>query len=170
MNKSTFRFFPNLLQFLIFFILFICYTTGIFVWPIRRVTPMYLLPLLIAFAMHRQETTAAFTGLALGIFMDSASSHSGIFHTVFFFFIGLASSFLIHYLLNCNIRSALLLALAGSLLYFLSRWLLFHAFSDSMAGSTAYLMQYALPGTIYTTVYIFPFYYLERLFNRFIQK
>ncbi len=170
MNKSTFKFLPNFLQLLLFIGLYICYTTGILVWQVRGVSPMFLLPLLISFAMYKDEIPAALTGLALGIFVDGVSAFGGIFHTVFFFAVGLCTTLLVRYYLNNNIRSAILLSLVGALLYYLFRWLFRHAFTDTMAGSTVYLLQYALPGVLYTGIYIFPFYYLERALNRYKLK
>ena len=155
------------MQIVLFFVLFIGYTSGLLIFPIRNATPMLLLPLLISFAMFEDELPAAMVGLALGIFTDSASSFGRIFHTAFFFLMGMAISLLIHYYLNNNIRSAFVLALLGSLLYFLIRWIICHAFGDTMLGSTVYLMQYAIPSTLYTTVFVFPLYYLQRLLHRF---
>lgn len=167
MNKTRYPFLQLFLQIVLFSVLFIGYSSGLFVYPIRNATPMLLLPLMITFAMFEEELPSAMVGLFVGIFTDSLSSFGGIFHTVFFMILGMAVSLFIHYFLNNNIRSAFVLVLIGSLLYFLLRWLFCHAFGDTMIGSTVYLMQYAIPSTLYTTVFVFPLYYLQRLLHRF---
>ena len=112
--------------------------------------------------MFNEEWVSAFTGLAVGIFMDSSSSKFSIFHTVIFMFIGLAVSFTVHYLFNNNFRSAIALSLLASLFYFVARWIFFHAIGGVASDSIYYLMQYAFPSAIYTALFIIPFYFLQK--------
>ncbi len=170
MNKTNYPLRFKILQLLLFAGAFIGYSSGLLVWPIHKVTPMFLLPLLVAFCMYEEELPAAFVALLLGVFVDSTSSFGGVFHTVYFFAVGLLTALFIHYYMNNNIRSAIVLTLLWALLYYLLRWLFRHVLNDTMVGSTVYLMQYAIPSTVYTTVYILPFYYLERCMHHFKSK
>ncbi|MBE6728458.1 MAG: hypothetical protein E7562_07415 [Ruminococcaceae bacterium] len=150
-------------------IIFLFHYTNLFSITIYNVSPMLLLPFFVGFAIYSEEMPATFVGAIIGFFADSTSSSGSYFHTFYFFILGLAISLMMHYLLNNNIRSAIMLSLVSSILYFVLRWLFFHAFSGS-DNSIEYLMQYALPSVIYTSVFIFPFYYLQRFIFRFKVK
>lgn len=156
----------SLLNFLLFCLLFLLHYSGIFTIRFLHATPLLLLPYLVAFSMFCEEIAAAFAGLATGIFMDSVTSGSSCFHTVVFLLIGLFVSFTVHFLFNNNIRSAVLLSLLATLVYYLLRWLIFYTIGQTVADSLRYLLQFALPSVIYTNLFIIPFYYLHRRFFR----
>ncbi len=155
-----------LLNFLILAVLFILHYTKAFQIGSIRANPITVIPFLVAFSMFNEEWAAAFTGMATGIFMDSSSAAAGGFHTVVLGLIGLAVSFIVHYLFNNNLRSAIALSLLAALFYFVLRWLFFHAIGGNTDDSIYYLMQYALPSVLYTSIFIFPFYYLQKKFYK----
>lgn len=153
-----------LLNFLIFAFLFILHYTKAFQIGNLKANPVSIIPFLVAFSMYNEEWAAAFTGMAIGIFMDSTSVAADGFHTLVLGIIGLTVAFIVHYLFNNNLRSAIALSLLASLFYFVLRWLFFHAIGGNIDDSIYYLMQYALPSVLYTSIFIFPFYYLQRKF------
>lgn len=164
-NKSKNNLLPNILRIIIIIVIFFIQNLGVLSIKSLHANPILILSYLVAFSMFSEETVGAFTGLAIGIFLDAFSSSGFLFHTVILFFVGLAVSITLHYLLNNNIRCAIMLSILASLLYYVLRWLFYHSFSVSSYDSTGYLMQYALPSVIYTSIFIIPFYYLEKYLN-----
>ena len=167
MNKNhSRRFFVALIELIIFATLLLIHYSGTFKITAIRANPITVIPFLVAFSFFNEEWASAFTGMLVGIFMDSSSSQYSLFHTTIFMLIGLFSCLIIHYLFNNNVRSAIALSLLATLFYFLMRWVFFHAFSSSAYDSVFYLMHYALPSVIYTNIFIVPFYYLQKkLYN-----
>ncbi len=140
---------------------------GAFTFKLWQATPMLPLTLLVAIGMFSTELTAALTGLAVGIFMDSAASTPQGFHAIIFLCLGLGISLIVKHLFNNNVFSSCALCLMASALYFILRWCFCFAFSLTFTQSLNYLLQIALPSVIYTSVFIIPFYYLERyLFSK----
>lgn len=154
-----------ILQLLMFILLFLLHFSGVLAINSLHATPLIVLPFMIAFCMFSQELPAALTGMTVGIFMDAFSSVDSYFHTVLFFIIGCTVSVLVHYLLNNNFRTSIVLSLVATLLYFTLRCLFFYS-SGGMVNSTGYLMRYALPSVIYTNLFIVPFYFLQSYINK----
>lgn len=160
-KKNSHKFFR--INFLIFFILMIFHYTGNISLKIAFAEPIPYISLLIAVSMFSSETAASFSGLALGFFADSISSQSSVFNTVCLFLIAFAVSLLMHYTLNNNIFSAIALGISGSMLYFITNWLLFHCFSSGKENISYYLFRIGIPSAVYTAAFIIPFYYFERM-------
>ena len=155
------------LNFFIFAVLFLIHYTKVFNIGNLNANPIAIIPLLVAYSMFNEEWRSALTGIIVGFFMDSTSSAGNGFHTVVLGFLGLSVSFIVKYLFNNNLKSAIALALLATLFYFILRWLIFHAIGGNTNDSVLYLMQYALPSVIYTSLFIFPFYYLQKKFYQF---
>ncbi len=128
--------------------------------------PMGVLALLVAFIMFAGELTGVLTGALIGILLDSVASTPIGFNTITLTLISLLAALVSHYLFNRNLKSALALCLLCSVLYFAARWLVCFAFSGDVAGSFNYLLRYGVGSAIYTTVFVIPFFYIEkRLFS-----
>lgn len=127
---------------------------------IKTATPIILLPLLTAFSMFSSPGTAAAVGLILGICMDGAASGVLCFNAVVLMLSATMASALSSRLFNRNVRSAFILTLAVTLVYFILRWLIFYAFSVSARDNLRYLLHFAFPGAVYTVLFIFPFYFI----------
>lgn len=166
MNKPKRHWGIALLQLSMFAFLFLLHYSGLLSVKALHANPLILLPFLVSFCMFSQELPAALTGMLVGIFMDAFSSSCSYFHTILFFIIGGTVSVLVHYLLNNNFRSGIMLSLVATLLYFILRWLFFHAFKEDIVNSTGYLMRYALPSVIYTNLFIVPFYFFQSFINK----
>lgn len=150
---------------LIFAILIIFHYSDSLIFYNMRLNPIAVIPFLVAFSMSNEEWVSTVTAMAAGFFMDSAAARFNCFHTFLFMILFLFVSFSVRYLFNNNIKTAIMLSLVTLFIYFLLRWLFFYAFIVSAKDNLFYLMYYALPSIIVTTLFIFPFYYLQRKFD-----
>lgn len=124
--------------------------------------PMAALALLAAIIMYSSEIAGVLTGMLIGIVLDSVTSTPVGFNTVTLTVISFAAALVSHYLFNRNLKSALTLCLLFALAYFLARWLVGFAFAGDTKDSFDYLIRYAVPSAVYTTLFIIPFFYLEK--------
>ena len=156
----------KIITFLLFFFSFIIHYTDIIDIGIKNAEPLIILPLLTAFSIFNGVGVSAAVGLTVGIFMDSSASGAVCFNAAVLMISAAMISVLSERLFNRNIRSAVLLCLLTSLFYFLLRWICFYAFGVSHEDSLTYLLSYAFPSVLYTAVFIFPFYFLYKYFNK----
>ena len=145
-----------MLNFIAFTILLLLHYTNAFHITTLRANAITLVPFLVAFAFFNEEWVSAFTGMAVGIFMDSSSAYFSFFHTVLLMLIGLSASLIAHHFFNNNVKSAVAFSLIATLFYYGFRWLFFYAIDSSVSDSAFYLMYYALPSVIYTNIFIIP--------------
>lgn len=158
----------NFISFLLFFLAFIFNYTDIINISIKNAEPLIILPLLTAFSMFGGVGVSAAVGLITGIFMDSCASGAVCFNAAVLMLSAVAVSLLSERLFNRNIRSAVLLCVLVSLVYFLLRWAVFEAFTAGAQDNLTYLLSYAFPSMLYTDIFIFPFYFIYRHFYRLI--
>lgn len=158
----------NLISFLLFFFAFIIHYTDIIDISIKNAQPIIILPLLTAFSMFSGVGVSAAVGLVTGIFMDSSASGAVCFNAAVLMVSAALVSVCAERLFNRNIRASVLLCVLVSLFYFLIRWVCFYAFGTGVQDNLTYLLSYAFPSVLYTAVFIFPFYFLYRYFNKLI--
>lgn len=158
----------RLINILLFSVIILFQYNGIFDIKIASANPMLPLALTVACCMFSSELTSIFTGLTVGIFIDSVSSTPIGFNAIVFMLLTLAVSMTAKHLFNNNIFAAVTLGFLSSAVYFIIRWLFCYAFSLSLTESLTYLMRFALPSALYTAIFIIPFYFLEKfLYNKF---
>lgn len=158
----------NISNAVLIFIVLLFHGTNTFDFTVLGAVPMIPLALLVAISIFTNELSASLLGLLFGAVCDSVSTGGSFYHTVIFFCLALAVSFTAHYLFNNNIRSALLLCFLSGCIYYFFRWLLYYAFTNPIEGRLPYLLSVGLPSVIYTTIFVIPFYYLEKfLFNKY---
>ena len=163
MNQNRLRRYAvALTEFIIFAVLLLLHYSGALHITVLRANPITVIPFLITFAFFNEEWVSAIVGMTVGIFMDSASAQYSLFHTVLLMLLGLTVCLTVRHLFNNNVRSAIALSLLATLLYFIMRWIFFHAVGGSMEDSIFYFMHYALPSVIYTNLFAIPFYYLQK--------
>ncbi len=155
-----------IINFLIFAILFLVNTSFEGALQIRKATPLLLLPFLTAFAVNNEELTSFTAGLLIGICLDAVTIGSFCFNAITLSLIGVATSFTAKYLFNKNIRATIVLALFGALIYFVFNWLFKFAFVSGVQDSIIYLLDYAIPSAIYSTVFVIPAFYLQRMLQK----
>ena len=158
----------KLISFLLFFLAFIIHYTDIIDIGIKNAEPLIILPLLTAFSMFSGPAVSAAVGLVIGIFMDSSASGAVCFNAAVLMLSAAMVSVFAERLFNRNIRSAVLLCVLVSLVYFLLRWAVFYAFGSGARDNLTYLLSYAFPSVLYTDIFIFPFYFLYKYFYRLI--
>lgn len=154
----------NVLLFIIFVIL--SGTTGISL-KISNASPVFAIALLVSLSMFLSETASAFSGFVFGAFMDATSILPFGFNSIYLAITALATALIIRHLFNNNLRSAIALCLMISLLYFFFRWIIGYSGAD-LESSLGYLIKFGVPSAIYTTIFVIPFYYLEKfIFRKF---
>ena len=150
----------------LFAVLFIFHYSGLFTIDILGAKPIIPLSLLVAVCMFRSELSASLIGMILGFFMDSTSNHSSCFYTISFFLIGFSVAFTVHFFFNKNIRAALALSFIAGVLIFIARWAFIHINIDGIVSSIDYLLRYALPSAVFTSLFVIPFYYIQKHLNK----
>ena len=156
----------GLINAILFFILVIFHYSGASL-KIGSANPFSALALLVAVIMFSGELTGVVSGTLLGIVLDGVSSTPIGFNTITLSLISFLAVLISHYLFNRNLKSALALCLICAALYFAARWLVLFTFAGDIKGSFTYLLSFAATSAIYTTLFIIPFFYLEKkLFSK----
>lgn len=133
---------------------------------IRNATPLIILPLITAFSVFGSSRVSAAVGFFAGALLDSTAGGTYCFNTICFFVIGIGVYLAANNLFNKNVYAVTALALITATLYYTIYWLTFMAFGVGIENSLIYLLSYGLPSAFYSTVFIFPFYYLYKYFYK----
>lgn len=156
----------TILNILIFFVSLLFYYTGILPLSIKGITPLLILPILTAFSIFNSPLTSAITGLLCGVFMDCNALNSYCFNATMLLVLGTFVAVASTSLFNKNIFSAMVLSLIAAVFYFVLQWAVFETDNTTINDSLTYLLKYAFPTAVYSAVFIIPFYYLYRYFER----
>ena len=133
---------------------------------IKNATPLLLLPMLTAFSIFNSVKSSAAAGFISGALLDSTSSGTYCFNTIFLMVLSVSVSLAANNLFNKNIRAAAALSLITSFIYYIIYWLIFMTFGVEIQNSLIYLLKYVLPSAVYSAVFIFPFYFLYKCFSK----
>lgn len=155
----------NVVNFSLIAVIFIFRYSGLFVLNLGEASSIMLIPLIIAISIFFGEFSGFTAGLVSGILLDTQVVGSSCFNLLALMLLGLLSGLFSTYLLNKNLKSAICLCLGATFLYFFSRYLFLLAFQGSPLNFN-YFISYLIPSVIYTSVFIIPFYYFERLLRR----
>lgn len=155
---------------LLFFFAILFQITGIPDITIKTATPLLLVPMITAFSVYSSLPAAAVTGFVTGACLDGMASGTYCFNTIVLMLTGVAVYLTANNLFNKNVQSATALSLITAGIYFSLKWLVFYAFGVSVQDSMEYLLSFALPSALYTSLFIFPFYYLFRYFNKLLNS
>ena len=140
-------------------------TTSLFDISIKSAVCLLVIPLLCAYSFFSSTWRCIAAGLICGIFIDSVSHNANCFNAVALMLLTVAVGFCSNNLFNKNIFSAAVLTLLASAVYFTLLWIFFYIVPTDMKSSLGYLLKYAFPSAVYTTVFSFPFYYIQKKFN-----
>lgn len=154
------------LKILIFFFAVLFYYTSAFNITVKGITPLLILPLITAFSLFHSPLACALSGLLCGIFMDACAISSYCFNAIVLMVIGAFVSVASGNLFNKNIQSATVLSLITATFYFCLQWAFFHTDNVTTRDSFTYLLNYAFPSMLFSAVFIIPFYYLYKHFNK----
>lgn len=163
--KKSHPLFP-FLTFLIFFFVIILSSVPDLSLKIKDIAPFTPLPLLIAYSIFSDVKKSALAGFLTGACVDSIASGTYCFNTIALLIAAVLVCLSANNLFNKNIRGAVVLSLFTAVLYFFFRWLIFHAFGFSVQQSFGYLLSHSLPSAIYTAVFIIPFYFILKYFDK----
>ena len=165
-NQKRFSYFVYLGIAVLYFFIFIFSRIPGLSLTLFGITPILLIPALMAGAMFFKESYALITGVYVGVLLDSTTA-TGFFNTATFAVIGFCAGILATHLLNKNLRAAALLTLIMSFVYYFAKWF-FYILLGNEPQKMAYLFQISIPSCVYTTLYIIPFYFLFRfIYKRF---
>lgn len=162
-KRHPFIFIINVLLFLSVILLG---NNGVVDFSIKNATPFFVLPLLCAFAMFNSFEGSVAAGLLSGIIIDSVSVKTYCFNAIIFVvlstFINLASNSLF----NKNLKASIAVSVIVCFSYFIAYWLVFMAFGVGIENSLLYLLEYGIPSAVYSAVFVIPFYFLYRYFDK----
>lgn len=162
--------FITLFTVLIFFSVIILDSTKGFDISIKTAAPFLLLPMLLAFAVFGSTSKSAVLGLVLGACADSVASGSYCFNTIVLLIIGTAACLCANNLFNKNIRATVVLSFIFSIIYYFAQWVIFHAIGHTSKAALEYLFSFSLPSAMYTSIFILPFYFIFRYFDKISQS
>ena len=154
------------LNIIVFFCLILFHGNFESALSIEHASPFILLALLTAFATYSEVGFAAVAGAVSGAFVDSIAAGSYCFNTIALMLLSVMVCLFSNSVFNRNLKAAVTLCFIISLIYFISHWLTFNAFKASAGDNIEYLLHSALPSALYTSVFIFPFFFLYRYWNK----
>ena len=146
--------------FVFFAVIILNFSDGFSIISIKTATPFIILPVLCAYSLFSDIKRAAFAGFITGACADSC------FNTIALLIIGVGVCLAANNLFNKNIRAAAVLSLIVSVLYFGADWLIFHTIGFNMQHSLEFLFSFSLASAIYTSVFVIPFYFLFKHFDK----
>lgn len=155
-----------LLTVLLFLSVIIFSGNGIINISIKNATPLLALPLLCGFAVFHSFEASAIAGLLTGIMLDSVSLGTYCFNAIIFLVLGCFVNLASNSLFNKNLKAAVALSVICCFAYFTAYWICFAALGKGIKNSLTYLLSYGIPSAVYSAVFIIPFYYIFRYFNK----
>lgn len=166
MNKNKTRLAIIFLYFVVFFVVCLFYSTGTLSLTIGSATPFTVLPLLTAYSLFSTPQKSALAGLLVGIFLDSSAGNTYCFNAIVLLLISLFVCLTANNLFNKNLRATFVISLLSAIVYFLAFWAVFFIYRYNIKDSLTYLINIGFPSAVYTSVFIFPFYFLFRFFEK----
>ncbi len=161
MNNKKKRFISAFVNILLIFIVFILRYSGVATLKIGGAVPNLLIPLSLSIALFYSEAVGAWSGLCIGILIDSVSAENSFFSTLYFFIGVSLCSVMTARLLNRNFKSAACLSLGMSFGYFFLKYLISFPFKG-ISVNYDYFVLTLIPSAVYTAVWILPFYFLQK--------
>jgi rod shape-determining protein MreD len=160
MNKKR-RFLAVAVNVLLLITFFALRYSGLSFLSIGQAVPLILLPLAVSISIFYSENIGLLTGLITGAFMDSVSTESSCFNTIFMVIACMVCGLLSSTFLNKNLKAAICLSVGASFAYFILKYLIFFSFFG-MSVDYSYFTLYLIPSAVYTSVWIIPFYFLNK--------
>ena len=155
-----------IINILLFFAVILLGDNGVLDFSIKNATPLFILPLSSAFAMFESFENSIVAGLLSGILVDGVTMGAFCFNAIVFVllatFINLASNSLF----NKNLKASIAVSFIVCFAYFTIYWLCYMTFGTGIKNSLIYLLEYGMPSALYSAVFVIPFYFLYRHFNK----
>ena len=137
---------------------------------IKSASPFIFLPLIVAFSTFFEIWQSVAAGLLLGSVADSVSSKGFCANTIVLFCFAVFVCLGTKSLFNKNIKAVVAVCFSLSVIYFLLFWLFFLCGAMTFRENGEYLLLYAFPSALYSTVFVIPLFYLFRYFETLKNK
>lgn len=157
----------SFLSFIIFFFVCLFYSIGTISLKIGSATPFTVLPLLTAYAIFVSPQRSLIAGLLVGIYLDSTSGGTYCFNAVVLMLVSVLVCITANNLFNKNLRATFVIALLSAIAYYIAYWAVFFIWGYSLKDSLTYLIGTGFPSAIYTSLFIFPFYFIFKFLQKF---
>jgi rod shape-determining protein MreD len=132
---------------------------------IMDVTPLFLVPSVVAIAMFEGETAGGVFGIAAGLVWDCGTGQVFGFNAFFLMCIGIAMGLLVKFLVSNKAVSAFLFTAVFTLTHELVTWFFFYYMKGSRDISFA-LLNVILPTVLLTLIFALPLYFGARRINQ----
>lgn len=146
--------------FLIFFLSLTLFNGSGISLSIHGVAPVMVLSVLFPFCVYNDVGICAGIGFLCGAVMDSTSAGGFCFNSVAILILAVSANLLSNAVFNRNLKAGTVLCFMLTVVYYLFYWLIFIAFSLKFGGNLKYLLQSAMPSSLYTAVLSIPFYFI----------
>ena len=158
--------FIALITFILFFLFIIQSSADSLNFSFKGIIPFILLPLLTAYSIFGNVKPCAIVGFVVGACVDSVANECFAFNTIVLMLTAVFVCLAANNLFNKNIYAAVVLSLITSISYFALNWLIFHALGSTVKEVLEFLLRFSLPAALYTSVFIIPFFYLYKHFDK----
>lgn len=145
----------------LFFVVTMMYCSGAIPLTIKNATPFTVLPLLVGYSIFSTVGKSAAIGLACGVCVDAVASKVFSFNAIVLMLTATFICLFANNFFNKNIKSAFVMSLITSVIYFFLNWAFLYTSSTAKENIT-YLFSYSLPSALYTALLIIPIFYLYR--------
>ena len=132
---------------------------------IMDMTPLFLIPAVIAVAMFEGETAGGIFGVVAGLLWDSGTGRVFGFNALFLMCTGIAIGLFVKFLLKSTPLSSLLFTAAFTVTHEFITWFFFYYMTGKRDIVYAFF-HIMLPTAGLTLVFALPLYFLVRLINR----
>lgn len=146
-------------------VVFLIQTSFDFLPKFFGILPTPLLALVVTIGFFNSENVGFTVGLFSGLLMDLISDKMQGFNTILLLLIGLAASLLCEYLINRRMYPCLVVSLILCFLYYAIYWLFFE-FNQGIY----YLFRVSVLQSIYTWLFIIPFYFIFKTLSKKLIK
>lgn len=153
------------LQSVILFLFAILHYSNLFSIKIANANPIPAIPLIVVITLYSGLWRGVTMAFFYGMFMDAVAAGTICFNTLALTLVVLVCGLLITHYFNRNISATLVLGVISAFGYFVLKWL-FLFLIPAIDGQQYYLFSYALPSAFYTAVFIIPFYYIAKFFEK----
>lgn len=154
------------LNFVLFFLVCCVYASGTISLQIGNAVPFTVLSLVAAYSLFATPQKSAVIGLIVGIFLDSTAGDTYCFNAIIIMLIAVFVNLSANNLFNKNLRATFVISLLSAIAYYLFYWICFFIYGYTLKDSLNYLIGTGFPSAIYTSFFIFPFYFCFKFFEK----
>ncbi len=126
---------------------------------VGNLSPMLLIPFVVCVAMYERSLTGLAFGVLAGTLWDFGSTGADGMYTLMLATIGFGAGIIITFYVRNRLFSAFVLSLISSTAVSVAYWMLF-VLRKGFDGTWAILLTRFLPVALYTSLFVFIYYYL----------